>query len=179
MRNKSKAGYTLVEMLCAVVVLILVSMLMVTGVRLGVESYAKSVASSEAQVLCSTLKTKVSDELRYSGSLLLDTDGTPKGFFSQTYTNKENPNELPCFSQDEDGHVLLGGNKFLPNKSYPYKLQAAVTLESYDKDTRIFHVRIKITRAGAMLAETEFDVQQLNAPAKYYYTDGSSSSAGG
>ena len=180
MHNKSRGGFTLVEMLCAIVVLILVSMLMVTGVRLGVDSYAKSVSYSEAQVLCSTLKTTVSDELRYSGSVLLDADDkvTPKGFFSQTYTNQSNPNQFPGFSQDENGRVLLGGNKLLPNKSYPYGLKASVTLESYDKTTRVFHVKITVTRTTQTLAETEFDVQQLNAPTTYHYTDGTKSSVG-
>ena len=180
MHNKSRGGFTLVEMLCAIVVLILVSMLMVTGVRLGVDSYAKSVSYSEAQVLCSTLKTTVSDELRYSGSVLLDADDkvTPKGFFSQTYTNQTNPNQFPGFSQDENGRVLLGGNKLLPNKSYPYGLKASVTLERYDKTTRVFHVKITVTRTTQTLAETEFDVQQLNAPTTYQYTDGTSSTAG-
>lgn len=184
MHNKSRGGFTLVEMLCAIVVLILVSMLMVTGVRLGVDSYAKSVSYSEAQVLCSTLKTTVSDELRYSGSVLLDESGkttntaTPKGFFSQTYTNQTNPNQLLGFSQDENGRVLLGGNKLLPNKSYPYGLKASVTLVSYNKTTRVFHVKITVTRAAQTLAETEFDVQQLNTPATYQYTDGSIASAG-
>ena len=180
MHNKSRGGFTLVEMLCAIVVLILVSMLMVTGVRLGVDSYAKSVSYSEAQVLCSTLKTTVSDELRYSGSVLLDADDkvTPKGFFSQTYTNQTNPNQFPGFSQDENGRVLLGGNKLLPNKSYPYGLKASVTLESYDKTTRVFHVKITVTRTTQTLAETEFDVQQLNAPTTYQYTDGTSSPVG-
>ena len=180
MHNKSRGGFTLVEMLCAIVVLILVSMLMVTGVRLGADSYAKSVSYSEAQVLCSTLKTTVSDELRYSGSVLLDADDkvTPKGFFSQTYTNQTNPNQFPGFSQDENGRVLLGGNKLLPNKSYPYGLKASVTLERYDKTTRVFHVKITVTRTTQTLAETEFDVQQLNAPTTYQYTDGTSSTAG-
>ena len=174
MHNKSRGGFTLVEMLCAIVVL------MVTGVRLGVDSYAKSVSYSEAQVLCSTLKTTVSDELRYSGSVLLDAGDkvTPKGFFSQTYTNQTNPSQSPGFSQDENGRVLLGGNKLLPNKSYPYSLKASVTLESYDKTTRVFHVKITVTRTTQTLAKTEFDVQQLNAPAAYYYTDGTYESAG-
>ena len=59
-------------MLCTVAILVLVSMVMVLGVQLGVRSYAKSVSYSEAQVLCSTLTTTISDELRYSGTLKVD-----------------------------------------------------------------------------------------------------------
>ena len=58
MKLKDKKGLTLVEMLCTVAILVLVSMVMVLGVQLGVRSYAKSVSYSEAQVLCSALTTE-------------------------------------------------------------------------------------------------------------------------
>lgn len=48
MKLKDKKGLTLVEMLCTVAILVLVSMVMVLGVQLGVRSYAKSVSYSEA-----------------------------------------------------------------------------------------------------------------------------------
>lgn len=85
MKLKDKKGLTLVEMLCTVAILVLVSMVMVLGVQLGVRSYAKSVSYSEAQVLCSTLTTTISDELRYSGTLKVDGSGSVTGFFSQQF----------------------------------------------------------------------------------------------
>lgn len=80
MKLKDKKGLTLVEMLCTVAILVLVSMVMVLGVQLGVRSYAKSVSYSEAQVLCSTLTTTISDELRYSGTLKVDGSGSVTAF---------------------------------------------------------------------------------------------------
>lgn len=80
MKLKDKKGLTLVEMLCTVAILVLVSMVMVLGVQLGVRSYAKSVSYSEAQVLCSTLTTTISDELRYSGTLKVDGSGNVTAF---------------------------------------------------------------------------------------------------
>ena len=77
MKLKDKKGLTLVEMLCTVAILVLVSMVMVLGVQLGVRSYAKSVSYSEAQVLCSTLTTTISDELRYSSSAAAITPRLP------------------------------------------------------------------------------------------------------
>lgn len=68
-------GFTLVEMLCTIVIILLISALVVTGVQLGVRSYHRSVSDSEAQVLCSTLTTAISDELRYAGTVHL-TGGT-------------------------------------------------------------------------------------------------------
>lgn len=64
MKQKKKAGLTMVELLCALAVLLLVAACMVVGVSLAIRSYDRSLASSEAQVLCATLQTTVSDELR-------------------------------------------------------------------------------------------------------------------
>ena len=69
MKQKRIAGMTLMELLCALAVVLLVSAGMVLGVSLAVRSYERSVTNSEAQVLCSTLQTIVNDELRYAGTL--------------------------------------------------------------------------------------------------------------
>ena len=105
MKLKDKKGLTLVEMLCTVAILVLVSMVMVLGVQLGVRSYAKSVSYSEAQVLCSTLTTTISDELRYSGTLKVDGSGNVTGFFSQQFGS----GDYTAFTTTPEGHVQLGG----------------------------------------------------------------------
>ena len=69
MKQKRIAGMTLMELLCALAVVLLVSAGMVLGVSLAVRSYERSVTNSEAQVLCSTLQTIVNVELRYAGTL--------------------------------------------------------------------------------------------------------------
>ena len=80
---KNESGLTLVEMLCCVVVMLLVSIGMVNGVSLAVRNYESSLMSSESQVLCSTLTNLVSDELRYSGAVNWEAD--PIRFYSRTY----------------------------------------------------------------------------------------------
>ena len=134
MKQKKKAGMTLVELLCALAVLLLVSACMVLGVSLAVKSYERSVTHSEAQVLCSTLQATVSDELRYSGTLYFR-DGRPVGFFSQDHGGED---AKDGFQTDENGHILLGGIKLLPRKAYPHGLRAAVALTGYDAAERIF-----------------------------------------
>lgn len=84
MKQKKKAGLTMVELLCALAVLLLVAACMVVGVSLAVRSYDRSLASSEAQVLCATLQTTVSDELRYSGTLFYDQAGHLTGFSARS-----------------------------------------------------------------------------------------------
>ena len=155
--GRKNGGFTLVELLSTIVVLLLISALMATGIQLAVRTMRRSVTASEAQVLCSTLKTVVSDELRYSGTIQQTQDEL--SFFSQNY------GESVSFSQNEDGHVLLGGNKLLPAKSYPDGMQAAVTIESYEPEKRVFSVRVAVSsRTGEALAEASFQVKQLNEP---------------
>ena len=149
MKQKKKAGLTMVELLCALAVLLLVAACMVVGVSLAVRSYDRSLASSEAQVLCATLQTTVSDELRYSGTLFYDQTGRLTGFFSQEHGGED---AKDGFQTDENGQILLGGTKLLPKKAYPHGLRAAVT------------VTVTVTDAqGAELSSTSFQVEKLNA----------------
>lgn len=157
---RGRKGFTLVELLCVLAVLVLVSAGMLTGVLLGVRSYAKSVSYSEAQVLLQTLKTSVSDELRYAGVVRQEA-GRPIGFFSQRFGQTA----FSGFSQNQDGQVLLGENKLLPAKAYPYGLRAQAELTAYDPDTRNFAVYLCVQdAAGKRLCEAEFEVHQLNQP---------------
>ena len=157
---RTQSGFTLVEMLCAIIVLLLISGLMAVGVQLATNTYAKEVSYSEAQVLCATLRTNVSDELRYSGTTTVSDTGEIS-FFSQNY------GEGVSFSTNEDGHVLLGENKLLSDKAYPYATKAYVNVTSYDATTRIFKVSVEVTDAqGSTLATSDFEVGQLNKPAQ-------------
>ena len=154
-KNRSRGGFTLVEMLCTIVVLLLLSGLMATGVRLGVFSFRKSVMASESQVLCTTLRTIVSDELRYAGTTTVD--GGTINFFSQNY------GEFSSFSSSEDGQVLLKGNKVLSSRAYPYGMKASVKISSYDSTTRIFKASVTVTdSSGKTLASSDFEVEKLN-----------------
>ena len=155
---RQTAGFTLTELLCTIVVLVLVSACVALGVSMGQRVYAKSVSYSEAQVLCSTLKTTMSDELRYSGTMQVE-DGVV-GFFSQKYGGED---AYAGFTTDEKGQVLLGGHKLLPSKAYPYGIRAAVEV-SYDEPTQMFDVTITIKNRTQqdVLAKTEFQVKKLN-----------------
>ena len=160
MKLKDKKGLTLVEMLCTVAILVLVSMVMVLGVQLGVRSYAKSVSYSEAQVLYSTLTTTISDELRYSGTLKVDGSGSVTGFFSQQFGS----GDYTAFTTTPEGHVQLGGKDILPAKAYPYGIKAEVGSLTYDDVTALFTVQLSVkdSENKNTLAETTFEVEKLN-----------------
>ena len=152
---RTRRGFTLTEMLCAIVVLILLSGLVAVGVRLGARALEKSVVDSEFEVLCTTLRSVVNDELRYAGSV--DLTGDEIAFSSQNYGGPFS------FSVNEDGQVTLGGNKLLSSKSYPYGMKATVEILSFDTSTRIFSVNVTVTsKTDELLAESAFQVKQLN-----------------
>ena len=152
--------------------MLLVTAVMVVGIRLGTQAYVKSVSMSEAQQLCSTLTTLVSDELRYSGSIEVATDGTVS-FFSNHF-GKNTGGDNRSFGQNADGQVTLGDNKkILSSTSYPHNLKAKVTL-TYEKDfdgdgdetddNGVFKATIIVYRTSeeAVLATTTFQVEPLN-----------------
>ena len=167
MKQKRIAGMTLVELLCALAVVLLVSAGMVLGVSLAVRSYERSVAGSEAQVLCSTLETIVSDELRYAGTVSVAEDGSVR-YFSRSYGQNAS-----LYADGQSGQLTVETpdnlaeptHKLLPSRTYPYGLRAALTI-GYSEPEGIFHVSLQVmNRQGETLSETEFDVERLNKSA--------------
>lgn len=154
---------SLVELLSAVLVMLLVTSLLVLGVRIGTKAYVKSVSMSEAQILCATLTTLITDELRYAGTIQVDAGGKV-GFFSQNFGGADGT--VSYFAADENGQITLGGTPILSKRAYPYGLQAAVKL-SYAKPENRFTAILTVCGAdGGELARTEFEVEPLNQAAE-------------
>ena len=154
---------SLVELLSAVLVMLLVTSLLVLGVRIGTKAYVKSVSMSEAQILCATLTTLITDELRYAGTIQVEADGRV-GFFSQNFGGADGA--VSYFAADENGQITLGGTPILSKRAYPYGLQAAVEL-SYAKPENRFTAILTVCGAdGGELARTEFEVEPLNQAAE-------------
>lgn len=158
MPPKRKCGFTLVEMLCTIVTLLLMAMLMTTGVKLAADSFTKTISSSHARVLCSNLQTVASDELRFTSSVKLDEQGSVMRFYSGNFGKEVN------FSTDEDGYVRLGEDAILSANAYPYGLRASVTIDAYDAENRVFTVTVRVENAKqtAELATVTFDVKALS-----------------
>lgn len=159
----SKKGFTLVELLCVIVVMILVSAGMIMGIRFGIKAYSETVAISEAQVLCRTLSTLIKDDLRYV-SVRVE-DGEYKGFFSSNYG--EGDEEDPYnFSVNSDGYVVVGNatkeNLIVSKASYTHNSEAQLDLQ-YDLIKEEFSVILKIVDdTGNELAKSEFIVIPIN-----------------
>lgn len=68
MRKKLRnaGGLTLVEMLCAVAILVLLCLMMNTGMRMAVKSYDRLTVESETKLLLGSLSDALIDKLRYA-----------------------------------------------------------------------------------------------------------------
>lgn len=154
LRNQN--GLTLTEMLCTVIIVLLFSSLVAVGANAAVRSFRISMADSQAQELCSTLTTAISDKLRYC---TVEADNT---VFIQgvgyVYRSADK-----IFTVNDRGQVYLGENKFLGAYAYPEGLKVKDFSVEYNDTERVFTVKFQIEdRRVTKLAEANFQVKQIN-----------------
>ena len=151
LRNQN--GLTLTEMLCTVIIVLLFSSLVAVGANAAVRSFRISMADSQAQELCSTLTTAISDKLRYC---TVEADNT---VFIQGVGYVEATADK-IFTADS-GQVYLGENKFLGAYAYPEGLKVKEFSVTYEEN--VFTVKFQIKdRRDTKLAEAKFQVKQIN-----------------
>ena len=152
LRNQN--GLTLTEMLCMVIIVLLFSSLVAVGANAAVRSFRISMADSQAQELCSTLTTAISDKLRYC---TVEADNT---VFIQGVGYVEGTAEN-IFTVNDSGQVYLGKNKFLGAYAYPEGLKVQEFSVTYKEN--VFTVKFQIEdRRDTKLAEANFQVKQIN-----------------
>ena len=153
LRNQN--GLTLTEMLCTVIIVLLFSSLVAVGANAAVRSFRISMADSQAQELCSTLTTAISDKLRYC---TVETDAV----FIQGVGYVKGPAK-DIFTVNDSGQVYLGENKFLGAYAYPEGLKVKDFSVEYNGTERVFTVKFQIKdRRDTKLAEADFQVKQIN-----------------
>lgn len=177
---KKKAGYTLTEMLCVVILIGLVSVGMVTGIDTGSRQFKKSVRISEATTLYTTLQTLMTNELRFTNldTLDVDTSNKVKTFYSITYAIRNNPTGLYVLDSSKDGDIPLTGNgygqlaigdgttfnRLLGKSSYTHNLGAKASV-TYNSNEQYFTVDLDIGIVGSStsIVHKSFDVRNLEA----------------
>lgn len=153
LRNQN--GLTLTEMLCTVIIVLLFSSLVAVGANAAVRSFRISMADSQAQELCSTLTTAISDKLRYC---TVEADNT---VFIQGVGYVKGPAK-DIFTADS-GQVYLRENKLLGAYAYPEGLKVKDFSVEYNDTERVFTVQFQIKdRRDTKLAEAKFQVKQIN-----------------
>ena len=152
LRNQN--GLTLTEMLCTVIIVLLFSSLVAVGANAAVRSFRISMADSQAQELCSTLTTAISDKLRYctveTDAVFIQGVGYVKGTAENIFT-----------VNSDSGQVYLGENKLLGVYAYPEGLKVQDFSVTYKEN--VFTVKFQIEdRRDTKLAEADFQVKQIN-----------------
>jgi len=161
---RDSGGVTLVEMLCAVVILILLGLLLNTGLQMAVRSYLDVTAESETQLLLSTLTDALSDKLRYS-TVYVKEDGT----YSRTSIGEI------TLDNGTTGKVLVGGKNPLPDGAYrhgKYEVTTAAVTPKFIPASGpptdcYFTVELEVQEAsGNISAGATLTVRCLNPPKK-------------
>ena len=166
---KSKKGMTLVELLCALIILLLVSSGMVEGIRFAQVQYEQSIEVSESETLYATLQTILSNELQYTTSTTLDSRNNVRSFFSKTYAIQSHETNLVCLDSNgvevRYGQLALGSNgeyNRLLSKSAYSKLEVSIDSFTYDESTNYFTVELSIrSHTKSIIEHREFQVNAL------------------
>ncbi len=166
-------GMTLTEVLCATLLVGLVSLCLATGVTLASKQFTSSIRLSEAQELYATLESLLSNELRYTNEVRLTDTNEVDTFFSVTYALKEAKTKLYALDQagnvtNDYGELALGDeesklyNRLLGNASYTNKLGAKATI-IYNQEKQLFTVNLDIGVVGGdSVVQKSFDVRAMN-----------------
>ena len=167
-------GLTITEMLATVLILLLISGGMATGVMVAERQYAKAMRQSEAEELYMSLENIITNELRYTTKLKYEkgtASGEVQGLFSVTYALKAdyyaelvplNKEGIPAdygelaFKYGDEYNRVLGG------QAYPDGLTASADIK-YDESNRKFQVDLKIYSEGQPIIKDKlFTVKALN-----------------
>ena len=143
---KGEGGLSLVELLCAVVILILLGLLLNTGLQMAVSTCRSIVARSELELLLSTAVDALADELRCAR----DVSGSGTGF---TYTSGS-------FGADtslavEEGQIMAKGRRLLSTGVYGAYRVAELTVTSGGGEEVTFRIELTVeTEDGRIRAQT-------------------------
>lgn len=165
MRGKlnNQQGLTLVEMLCAVIILILLGLILNTGLQLSVKAYDDMTAETETELLLSTAADSLADVLRFAERAETKLDGTVK-FVHPSFGAGTDGSGIEV-SVDGDGKLLVGGKQLLPPGAYRngiYVIADDMEL-TYSETTGCFTVKLRAKeKDGEIFAEQTFTVKCLN-----------------
>lgn len=84
MKNRRKRGFTFVETLVSLLIVTLLSMAVMTGIRVAWSAHENALFSSESEILADTINTSLGDLLHYASYDQTESDGTIQ-FSSQEY----------------------------------------------------------------------------------------------
>lgn len=168
--NRSK-GFSLIELLAAILILSLVSGGLVTGVMLSNNQYKSSIRQSEASELYNTIRSLLNYELKLTNEVKLDGDKLV-AFKSISYQIDESSlcniyvlYESGYPAGDNYGQIAFGNddkkNYLLGNAAYTNGLGAKLNI-TYSETNKMFMVDLDIGYDTKSVIHQTFNVRALN-----------------
>ena len=164
--SRIKKGFTLVELLCTIVILLLVSAAVNVGIHLAVQNYASSITNSEAHVLCGTVGDLVCDELRFGSDYTWEGEElifTSRNIANRKFVVADGQVSLSYSDAALAKDSTLKPEKLLPSKAYPNGLSVDLTLTLTQNGTDIVSVQVVVRDSkGNVQAERITEIKSLN-----------------
>ena len=172
--NNNK-GFSLIELLAAIVILSLVTGGLVTGVILSSNQYKESIRQSEAIQLYNTISPLLTNELRFTNKISYKegTTNEVEAIKSVSYQIDESNlckiyvlYESGYDAGDDYGRIALGDNDkknyLLGNAAYTNDLGAKIHSITYDEINKLFTVDLDIGYKDKSIIRNKFNVRALN-----------------
>lgn len=168
---QSRGGFTLVEMLAAVLILVLLVLILNTGLDLAVKSYRTMTAESETELLMSSLSDAIYDELRYAREIDVTGEAGSAGGAADPAAITGNLRKYTSVSFGynttlslKEGQLYASGKRLLPSGAYGNGDYAIQQLDiTYDKEACVFTVSLTVGGADDIKAAAEFKIRPLNS----------------
>lgn len=158
---KNSGGVSVVEMLCAVLLLTLLCLMVNTGMQMAVKSYRDVTAESETQLLLNSLADALSDKLRFA--VVTEKDGTTVCSIGEITVDGNG--RVVVEEKNADGTVTTKKH-FLPEGAYGngrYEAETADVSCAVTGNVATFTVTLAVKEtSGTIGAETVLTVRCLN-----------------
>ncbi len=178
MRSKLKdnSGLTLVEMMCAVLILVLLSLMLNSGLSMAIKTYQGITAESETQLLLSSLSDALADKLRYcvvyvddAGNYHSSSIGEVQAAGGKIVVHGPDTGAakslLPDGAYGNPDGFYKGNYQVTMGSAAPGGADSATLRETYQKDTNSFTVRLTVKDVNLNITKTrELTVRCLNPP---------------
>lgn len=178
MRRKVKdnSGLTLVEMMCAVLILVLLSLMLNSGLSMAIKTYQGITAESETQLLLSSLSDALADKLRYcvvyvddAGNYHSSSIGEVQAAGGKIVVHGPDTGAakslLPDGAYGNPDGFYKGNYQVTMGSAAPGGADSATLKETYQKDTNSFAVRLTVKDVNLNITKTrELTVRCLNPP---------------
>ena len=152
-------GFTMVELLCALAVLILLTSCVIVGVNMSTKSFDSITKATNAKELSDVLNALIADELRYASQIKTDEVGN---LTYRSITQGSN-SRMIC----ENGYVFVQDSKgekwnIVSHDMYSNGCKVSSLSITYTPETKIFDVSVTIVdAAGNSILTDAFQIEAI------------------